>query len=85
MLAPEEENENEVRRVDQANINKFSALNRRLHDVEFEMEAQKKVSKAVSLVSIIIRERTHTHTQSVWTNIILTYVLLATRKSRRRL
>jgi hypothetical protein len=38
MLAPEEENESEVRRVDQDNINKFARLNARLHDGRSERE-----------------------------------------------
>lgn len=37
MLQPEEENETEVRREDQENINKFARLNARLHEVRAEM------------------------------------------------
>ncbi|EEC43207.1 predicted protein [Phaeodactylum tricornutum CCAP 1055/1] len=36
MLAAEEENDNEVRRIDQQNINKFARLNARLHEVRAE-------------------------------------------------
>ena len=32
MLAPEEENDADVRRADQENINKFGGLNARLHE-----------------------------------------------------
>jgi hypothetical protein len=38
MLAAEEENENEVRREDQDNINQFARLNARLHEVRNERE-----------------------------------------------
>lgn len=41
MLAAEEENEAEVRRVDQDNINQFARLNARLHDVQNERERLK--------------------------------------------
>ena len=41
MLAPEEENEAEVRREDQDNINKFARLNARLHEVRNERELLK--------------------------------------------
>jgi hypothetical protein len=41
MLAAEEENESEVRRVDQDNINKFARLNARLHDAQNERERLK--------------------------------------------
>jgi prefoldin subunit 4 len=37
MLAPEEENEAEVRREDQDRINRFARLNARLHDLRQEM------------------------------------------------
>lgn len=36
MLTPEEENEAEVRREDQENINKFARLNAKLHEVKDE-------------------------------------------------
>lgn len=39
MLAPEEENEVEVRREDQEQINKFARLNAKLHEVKSEREA----------------------------------------------
>jgi hypothetical protein len=39
MLAPEEENEAEVRREDQDNINKFARLNAKLHEVRAEKDA----------------------------------------------
>lgn len=42
MISPEDENNNEVRRVDQENINKFARLNARLHEVRRE-KAQLKV------------------------------------------
>jgi prefoldin subunit 4 len=41
MLAAEEENEAEVRRVDQDNINQFARLNARLHDAQNERERLK--------------------------------------------
>jgi len=41
MLTAEEENEAEVRREDQDNINKFARLNAQLHDVKAEQEALK--------------------------------------------
>jgi hypothetical protein len=41
MLRPEEENETEVRREDQENINKFARLNARLHEVRAEMSGLK--------------------------------------------
>jgi hypothetical protein len=41
MLAAEEENESEVRRVDQDNINQFARLNARLHDARNERERLK--------------------------------------------
>ena len=41
MLRREEENETEVRRDDQENINKFARLNARLHEVRAEMAALK--------------------------------------------
>lgn len=43
MLNPEEENENQVRRVDQDNINKFGRLNARLEEVR-ELKEVLKVS-----------------------------------------
>lgn len=39
MLAPEDENEAEVRREDQENINRFARLNARLHEVKAERES----------------------------------------------
>ena len=36
MLSPEEENDAEVRREDQENINKFGRLNARLHEAREE-------------------------------------------------
>jgi prefoldin subunit 4 len=44
MLAREEENDADVRREDQENINKFARLNARLHEVRQEKD-QWKVSK----------------------------------------
>ena len=41
MLRPEEENETEVRREDQENINKFARLNARLHEARAEMSVLK--------------------------------------------
>ena len=41
MLAPEEENEAEVRREDQDNINSFARLNAKLHEVRAEKESLK--------------------------------------------
>lgn len=41
MLTPEEENEAEVRREDQDNINKFARLNAKLHDVRSERDSLK--------------------------------------------
>jgi hypothetical protein len=41
MLAAEEENESEVRRVDQDNINQFARLNARLQDARNERERLK--------------------------------------------
>ncbi|CAB9524500.1 Prefoldin subunit 4 [Seminavis robusta] len=41
MLAPEEENEAEVRREDQENINKFARLNAKLHEVRAERDSLK--------------------------------------------
>ena len=41
MLTPEEENEAEVRREDQDNINRFARLNARLHEVRSERDALK--------------------------------------------
>lgn len=38
MLAPEEENDTEVRREDQNNINVFARLNARLHEVRSERD-----------------------------------------------
>jgi prefoldin subunit 4 len=38
MLRPEEENDTEVRREDQDNINKFASLNAKLHEVRAERE-----------------------------------------------
>ncbi len=48
MLNPEEENEAEVRREDQENINKFGRLNARLHECREEV-ALLKVSKIILL------------------------------------
>ncbi|CAB9523366.1 Prefoldin subunit 4 [Seminavis robusta] len=42
MLTPEEENEAEVRREDQENINKFARLNAQLHEVRAEIDSLKK-------------------------------------------
>lgn len=39
MLAPEEENDAEVRREDQDNINRFARLNARLHALREERKA----------------------------------------------
>jgi prefoldin subunit 4 len=39
MLTPEEENEAEVRREDQDNINKFARLNAKVHEVRGEKDA----------------------------------------------
>jgi prefoldin subunit 4 len=41
MLAPEEENDNEVRREDQNNINSFARLNSTLHQVKLDSTALK--------------------------------------------
>ena len=41
MLRHEEENETEVRREDQENINRFARLNARLHEVRAEMTGLK--------------------------------------------
>lgn len=41
MLQREEENENEVRREDQDNINKFASLNARLHELRNERDGLK--------------------------------------------
>ena len=41
MLRHEEENETEVRREDQENINRFARLNARLHEVRAEMASVK--------------------------------------------
>lgn len=41
MLAREEENDNEVRREDQENINKFGRLNARLYEARDEQAALK--------------------------------------------
>jgi prefoldin subunit 4 len=41
MLAAEEENEAEVRREDQDNINQFARLNARVNDVQNERERLK--------------------------------------------
>ena len=38
MLTPEEENESEVRREDQDNINVFARLNAKLHEVRAERD-----------------------------------------------
>jgi len=42
ILSPEDENENEVRRDDQENINKFGRLNVRLHEVRYTILEKKK-------------------------------------------
>lgn len=42
ILSPEDENDNEVRRVDQDNINKFGQLNARLYEVRDEKSSIKK-------------------------------------------
>lgn len=42
LLAKEDENDNEVRREDQENINKFARLNARLTDVRSELKGLKK-------------------------------------------
>mmetsp|Transcript_35397 Transcript_35397/g.40986 ORF Transcript_35397/g.40986 Transcript_35397/m.40986 type:complete len:139 (+) Transcript_35397:95-511(+) len=42
ILSPEDENENEVRRDDQENINKFGRLNARLHEVRYTISEKKK-------------------------------------------
>jgi prefoldin subunit 4 len=42
MIAPEDENNNEVRREDQDNINQFARLNVRLHEVRREQAELKK-------------------------------------------
>lgn len=49
MLKPEEENEAEVRREDQDNINKFARLNAKLHEVRAERE-QLKVRGAPTII-----------------------------------
>lgn len=41
MLQREEESENEVRREDQDNINKFASLNARLHELRNERDSLK--------------------------------------------
>lgn len=41
ILAKEEENEAEVRREDQEQINEFGRLNARLHDVRYEVDKLK--------------------------------------------
>jgi hypothetical protein len=41
MLAPEDENDAEVRREDQIHINKFARLNARLHELRSDLESLK--------------------------------------------
>jgi hypothetical protein len=41
MISPQDENNNEVRREDQDNINKFARLNARLHEVRREQSELK--------------------------------------------
>ena len=56
MLQPEEENEAEVRRVDQDNINKFARLNAKLHELRDErdlLKVSRKKSKWRSMWSRI--------------------------------
>ena len=48
MLQPEEENEAEVRRVDQDNINKFARLNAKLHELRDERDLLKVSRKSVN-------------------------------------
>eukprot|EP00978_Attheya_sp_CCMP212_P023730 scaffold73224_cov58-Attheya_sp.AAC.4 len=47
ILEKEEENDAEVRRVDQQNINTFGRLNVRLHEVKAEVEELKKQSERI--------------------------------------
>ena len=66
MVRPaEEENEAEVRRVDQDNINKFARLNARLHDLRderavvkvriyFSLEKEKELNSLVSFVFLTL-------------------------------
>ena len=49
MLQREEESENEVRREDQDNINKFASLNARLNELRNERDALKVSKKVQSL------------------------------------
>jgi len=42
MLAPEQENEAQVRREDQDRINRFARLNARLHEVQRELQKYQK-------------------------------------------
>jgi hypothetical protein len=48
MIPTEDENNNEVRREDQDNINKFARLNARLHDVRRE-QSELKVRASIRL------------------------------------
>ena len=41
LLAPEDENDAEVRREDQQNINRFARLNARLHELRSDRESLK--------------------------------------------
>jgi len=52
MLAPEDENDAEVRREDQVNINRFARLNARLHEVRQERESLK-VSVSLDAVRFV--------------------------------
>jgi hypothetical protein len=47
MLAPEDENDAEVRREDQIHINTFARLNARLHELRSDRESLKVCSKAL--------------------------------------
>jgi hypothetical protein len=49
MLRPENENDNDVRREDQDNINRFGRLNARLHELRAEKQALKVRSKSTKL------------------------------------
>ena len=50
MLAPEEENESEVRREDQDNINTFARVNARLHEVRAERDGLRVSTTSTRLV-----------------------------------